>query len=45
MESIWLDTLKKMVERKLMVKENGSWKLTELGMDLQNTVLIEFMPD
>lgn len=32
-----------LTERKLIYFENGSWKLTDTGMDLQNTVLVEFM--
>ena len=32
-----------LMQRNLIYTENGFWKLTDVGMDLQNTVLVEFM--
>ena len=43
MESLWPDILSSLVSRGLMMKSGDRWKLTDLGMDLQNSVLIEFM--
>lgn len=44
MESVWPEVLRSMTDRGLMIRDGNRWKLTELGMDLQNTVLVEFMP-
>lgn len=44
MESVWPDVLRDMVSRRMMIRDGENWKLTEQGMDLQNSVLIEFMP-
>ena len=35
--------LEELKKRGLMYFEDGSWKLTDTGMDIQNTVLVEFM--
>ena len=35
--------LAEMQQKGLMKHENGSWSLTRKGMDIQNTVLVEFM--
>lgn len=43
MESIWPDVLTSLVSQGLVIKSGDRWKLTDLGMDLQNSVLIEFM--
>ena len=33
------------VQKGLLVRENSTWRLTRLGMDFQNQVLVELLPD
>ena len=33
------------VQKGLLVRDHSSWRLTRLGMDLQNQVLVELLPD
>lgn len=44
-DSCYEETLKKMVKDGLMQYSGGAWSLTRKGMDLQNSVLVEFMED
>ena len=36
-------SLKKMEENGLMIHQDASWKLTRRGMDIQNSILLDFM--
>lgn len=45
LESCYGKQLMSMQEKGLMVHENGSWALTRRGMDIQNSILVEFMED
>ena len=44
-ESCYGKKLKEMESRGLMLHENGSWKLTARGFDIQNSILVELMDD
>ena len=44
-DSCYGSKLAEMEEKGLMKHESGTWSLTRKGMDIQNTVLIEFMED
>ena len=37
--------LNQLIEKGLIIHENGFWKLTERGFDVQNSVLVELMDD
>lgn len=43
MTDAYADILDQLTHRNLIYYENDCWKLTDTGMDLQNTVLVEFM--
>lgn len=44
-ESCYGKKLKEMESRGLVLRENGSWKLTHRGFDIQNSILVELMDD
>ena len=44
-ESCYGNKLKKLAAQGLMSHENGSWKLTSRGFDIQNSILVELMDD
>ena len=44
-ESCYGKKLKEMENHGLMLLENGSWKLTARGFDIQNSILVELMDD
>ena len=43
MDACFGEKLREMSEKGLMVRENGYWKLTRRGMDIQNSILVELM--
>lgn len=45
LEQCFGDKLEKMENLGLMVHENGAWKLTSRGFDIQNSILVELMED
>lgn len=45
MESCYGNKLKEMELRGLMRHENGTWKMTSRGFDIQNSILVELMDD
>ena len=45
MDSCYGDRLRAMESCGMMKLENGSWSLTRKGMDIQNSILLEFMDD
>ena len=45
MESCYGNKLKEMELRGLILHENGSWKLTARGFDIQNSILVELMDE
>ena len=44
-EYCWGEKLHEMEKRGLIIHENGSWRLTARGFDIQNSVLVELMDD
>ena len=42
-DEVYGEKLEEMRKKGLMRHENGAWALTRKGMDIQNTVLVEFM--
>ena len=44
-ESCYGNKLKELESRGLICHENGSWKLTSRGFDIQNSILVELMDD
>ncbi|MCH5285832.1 MAG: radical SAM family heme chaperone HemW [Christensenellaceae bacterium] len=45
MEACYGDRLRSLVQRKLIMWQNGWCRLTRRGMDVQNTILVELMDD
>ncbi len=45
MDSCYGDRLRAMQSAGMMKLENGCWSLTRKGMDIQNSILLEFMDD
>ena len=45
LEDCYGEKLRNLALRNLVAYDDGSWRLTRLGMDLQNTVLVELMED
>lgn len=41
--SVYGDVLNNLLQEKLMINENGRWRLTDYGIDLSNRVLAEFL--
>ena len=44
-ESCYGDKLEKLLREGLLQHENGAWSLTRRGMDIQNSILVEFMDE
>ena len=44
-EQFYGDILSRLETQGLLVLKNDSWRLTRRGMDIQNSVLLEFMED
>ena len=45
MESCYGRKLSSLEKKGLLIHENGRWKLTERGFDIQNSILVELMDD
>lgn len=45
MDTLYGAKLRRMAEQGLLCHENGCWKLTRRGMDVQNAILVELMED
>ncbi len=45
MDSVYGKTLRELESQNLIRFRNGYWMLTPLGMDVQNSVLVQLMPD
>ena len=45
LDSCWGKQLESMRREGLLMHENGAWFLTRRGMDIQNSILLEFMKD
>ena len=44
-EVFYGDILRRLASQNLLVLEDDSWRLTRRGMDIQNSILLEFMED
>lgn len=44
MDDIYKEEIRKNIDNKLLIKEDGIYKLTKLGLDISNQVFVDFIP-
>jgi oxygen-independent coproporphyrinogen-3 oxidase len=44
-EAFYGDILRRLESQNLLILQDDSWRLTRRGMDIQNSILLEFMED